>query len=59
MTDSIEICPKCNRAYTEKAVSSRKDAGIKICPACSSAEDLEAFVCYDRTGKKKDPGPEY
>ncbi len=51
---NIQICPRCKQEYSEQPVLSRKDAGIKICPKCSSAEDLEAFIIYDRTGKKKD-----
>jgi hypothetical protein len=38
------ICPRCGKPYAEATALSREDPRVEICPACGTAEALEAFA---------------
>ena len=56
MDIQLHICPKCKKAFTEGPALSR-DGKSGLCYGCSMDEVyqvLEKFICWDRTGDKKD-----
>jgi len=40
----LRMCPRCGKPYAEVSAQSREDSSIDICPACGTAEALEAFA---------------
>jgi hypothetical protein len=38
------ICPRCGKPYIEVPAQSREDKDVEICPACGTAEALEALA---------------
>jgi ribosome-binding protein aMBF1 (putative translation factor) len=37
-----QICPICNREFSERPAISRRDSSMNICPECATLEALDA-----------------